>query len=220
MNDRHNFYKLVHKGIRALLADLVDDAGRTNFADVDSLGALRASVSSGFALLESHAHHENVYIGPTLERFVPDLARRIGGTHDAHEPEMGGLLAMLDSIDPVHPGAAMSGHRFVVALSKLSAELMLHMAEEEEVVMPALWEVLTDEQLIAIEQRLVANVPPERMAQFLNWMIPSMNTPERVNMLSSMRASAPNEVFEGTRKLARALLSPEDDEALSKGLAA
>lgn len=219
MENRHSLYKEVHKGLRALLLELVESAGRTDFTDAASLASLRSLVQSGFALLESHAHHENEFIIPELERLLPELARRNGEEHAAHEPEMSGLLSLLERIDPTKPDAAFVGHQFVVALSRLAAELTIHMAEEEESIMPALWNVLDDDALVEIEQRLVSNIPPDKMGYFLKWMIPAMNTPERVGMLVSMRAGAPPEVFEGVRELARTVLSPMDDEALSRGLA-
>jgi len=219
MNNRHSLYKEIHKGLRSLLLALVETAGRTDFRDETSLGSLRAAVRSGFLLLESHAHHENTFIGPELDRRLPDLGRSVSAAHDSHGPEMTRLLAMLDSISTADEAAAPRGHAFVVSLSKLAAELTLHMAEEEELVMPALWEVATDAEIAEIEQRLVASIPPEEMDSYLRWMIPAMNTPERVGMLSGMRAGAPKEVFEGVRSLARSVLSPTDDEALTTGLA-
>jgi len=219
MSDRYNFYKEIHKGVRALLLDLISQAGRTDFANASSLENLKETTRNAFLLLESHAHHENTFIGPELERLLPALAKSIGGAHDSHEPEMEELLFKLESIDPSSSDAASRGHAFVVALSKFAAELTLHMAEEEQVVMPALWTVRTDEELMAIEQRLVSSIPPEKMGSFLRWMIPAMNHPERVHLFSSMKAGAPAEVFANVRALASSILSPAEDEALTAGLA-
>lgn len=219
MTERHSLYREIHKGLRALLADLVERAGTTDFRDAASLATLKEAVHDGFQLLESHAHHEDTFIGPELERRLPELARRIGQAHASHEPEIESLVALMDAIEPSRPDAPARGHLFVVALSKFAAELNLHMAEEEEIVMPALWSVATDEELQEIEHRLIASIPPDKMTRYLRWMIPAMNTPERVGMLGSMKSGAPAEVFAGVRELARSVLSPADDAALSSGLA-
>jgi hypothetical protein len=220
MHNRHSLYREIHKGLRSLLLGLVEHAGRTSFSDASEVASLNERVRACFRLLELHAHHENTFIGPELERRLPELARHIGTAHESHEPQMSGLLELLDSIAAGDGNAPGQGHAFVVALSKLAAELMLHMAEEEELVMPALWRVATDDELIEIEQRLVGSIPSDEMESYLRWMIPAMNTPERIAMLRSMRAGAPEVVFAGVRELARTILSPAEEEALSSGLAA
>ncbi|HKO55334.1 MAG TPA: hemerythrin domain-containing protein [Thermoanaerobaculia bacterium] len=211
MTYRPSFYRDVHKGIRALLFDLVQKSGRLDFADKAAVARYRAELKTAIDFLMGHAEHENRFIGPLLAEHAPELARRIGAIHEDQEHELPELLAMIDR------GAA---HGFVLELARISGELLVHMTEEEEVLMPTLWASMTDAEIIAVHEALVASIPPDEMAYALSWMLPSMNPAERAALLGGIRATAPPEVFGFVRGLAKSVLTPADDEVLERQLAA
>ena len=210
MQKRMSLYRDIHKGLRGLLLDLNHKAGRLDFSDGHSANQFRADARAAFRLLEGHAENETTFVAPLIEKHAPHLARRIEQTHDHHELAMHELTRDLDSLD----------HDWVVRLSQFTGEAFLHMAEEEQEIMPALWERMTDEELIDVEQRLVASIPPDKLGAYLSWMLPAMSAPERVSMLAGARGSAPPEVFAFVRNLARGVLTAADDAALERGLAA
>jgi iron-sulfur cluster repair protein YtfE (RIC family) len=211
MTHRPSFYRDIHKGLRALLFDVMQKAGRLDFSDRDAVARYRAELKAAIDFLMSHAEHENEFVGPLLAQHAPELARRITAVHEDQEQELPELLAMIDR------GAA---HGFVLELARISGELLVHMTEEEEVLMPALWASMTDAEIMAAHDALVASIPPQEMAYALSWMLPSMNAPERAELLAHVRASAPPEVFDFVRGLAKSVLSAADDEALEQRLAA
>ena len=219
MHDRYNLFKESHKAIRSLLLDLVRKSGRTDFNDRDSLDMFRAEVRGAFALLESHACHEETFIASLIQAHAPELAGLIGGSHQDQERQSRHIIESLGAIDARSVDAAPRGHSIVVWLSRFAGEILYHMADEEERLLPLLWRALTDEELIEVERRLVASVPPDETASFLSWMLPAVNTPERVAKLRNIRASSPPEVFSFVRDLSRTVLSPADEAALSLGLA-
>lgn len=176
---RPSFYVEIHKGIRSLLFDLVRKSGQLDFADAPSVALFREELKAGIDFLMRHAEHENQFVGPLLARHTPELYRRIVGIHDAQEKELPELLAMIDR------GA---GHNFVLELARIAGELLVHMTEEEEVLMPALWAVMTDEEINAAHDALVASIPPDEMAYALRWMLPAMNGPERAALEARMAA--------------------------------
>lgn len=218
MAKRHNFYGTIHKAIRVLMLDLVRKSGRLDFTDARAVAEFRGEVAQAFDLLESHAEHENTFIGPVVEQHAPELSHHVAPTHEEQEHEIDELAAMLEAIDPRAADAPVHGHAFVVALSRFFGDLMMHMADEEEQIMPALQAVMTDAELIAVEERIVASIPPEKMVQYLSIMIPAINTPERIELLDGARATAPPEVYGMMRNLASSVLSAEDDGALALGL--
>lgn len=217
MSHRVDPYREVHKGIRAMLGELVRQSGRVDFTDAPALAKFRAGAREIFDMLESHAHHEDTFVMPVVREHAPRLAEVIEAAHVDQEGQLPELLASLDAIDPFADDAATRGHQFVVRLARLVGELLLHMSDEEEQIMPALWAALTDEEIMAIEQRLVASIPPEKMARFLGWMIPAMNATERVAMLTGAQ-QGPAEVFAFIRDVARRSLTPEEDAALERAI--
>lgn len=218
MEARHSLYRQVHKGIRRMMFDLLSRAGRTEFRSTDAISLLRSETKSCFELLTFHAHHENEFTGPLVRKHAPRLSPLVAPAHDEQEKQIEILSEMVDAIDPAHPRASIDGEAFTVRLSSFFGELLVHMADEEERIMPALWHAMTDEELIEVEQRLVASIPPEKLARFLSWMIPAMNHPERVEMLTGMRDRGPAEVFIFVRDLSRSVLSEADYAALENAL--
>jgi hypothetical protein len=215
-SNRLDLYRNIHKGIRVMLFDLVQTSGRTDFTDVTEVSALRASVRDIFELLESHAHNEDAHVMPLLHASAPVLAHEFAAAHEDQEARLPGLLAALETIDPSAPDAEQKGHAFAVQLSRVAGELLTHMADEELELNTALWSAYSDEELHAAEQRLVSSIPPEKMARYLRWMLPSMNPGERATFLSMM----PPPVFGFVRELAKQVLSPAEDAKLEQALTA
>jgi hypothetical protein len=214
--NRLDLYRNVHKGIRVMLFDLVQKSGRTDFTDITSVAKLRTETRELFELLESHAHNEDLYVMPLVHAAAPKLAAEFAAAHDDQEARLPGLLAALDSIDTSARDAEARGHAFVVQLSRVAGELLTHMADEELELNAALWQAYSDEELHAAEQRLVASIPPEKMARYLRWMLPAMNPAERASFLAVL----PPPVFEFVRALAKQVLTPADDEKLEAALSA
>lgn len=220
MTARYSLYTEVHKGIRSLMMDLVVRAGRTDFDQPAAVAALEQATRNAFFMLESHADHENRFIGPVVQKHAPAIAEEMFGDHHQQEEQLMALLTEVSELAGNPTDARTRGHRFVVTLSAVFGDMLVHMAEEEHVIMPALWEKMSDAELMAVEQQLLASIPPEKMGAFLSWMLPAMNHAERLGMLAGMRAHAPAEVFNGVRALAASVLSAEDEATLEAGLTA
>lgn len=218
MYSNHDLYRVIHKAVRALLSDLVAKAGRVDFTDAAQVAQLRADTAATMALLSSHAEHEHEFISPVIAKVAPEVGRKVDAAHDEQEEQIESLEIVLDSIDSNSPDAPWKGHVYLVRLSRFVGELLVHMADEEEQIMPALQSAMTEEQIAELHDALVSSVPPQEMAQWAEWMLPSINTPERAGLLGGMRAGAPPQVFAFFRELARRVLSPADDAALEARL--
>jgi len=93
-----------------------------------------------------------------------------------------------------------------------------HMIVEETDNTVTLWELYTDEELFGIQNALVASIAPEKMAVYLRWMIPSISFPERLGMLSGIRATLPPAAFERVLQIVEGSLPARDWTKLSKAL--
>jgi len=98
--------------------------------------------------------------------------------------------------------------------------MLVHMADEEERLMPALWEAFDDGALLALHQAIVASVTPAEQLALLPFLLPALNAPERAELVAGVRATAPPQAFDGLQALARRVLSPADWERLEQALAA
>lgn len=219
MTTTTNYYKTIHKGIRAMLADLGREAGRVDWNDSADLTAFRAKAQQAFELLETHASLENAFIAPLLERYAPRVAAIIGSAHDEQEEILPALLRQLENFDSRAADAVDAGHTIVLRLTRFIAESLAHMADEEELAMPALRAAVDEAALADADNRLHAAIPPAAMAQVAPHLIPALNTVERLELVGGMKAAgAP--AFPFAMQLASQLLSHDDYAALERGLAA
>ena len=179
MHERMDLYRNIHKGIRAMLADLLTRSGRTDFTDEASVAALLTQVRDVFELLEGHARTEDTYVMPLLRSIAPRLASDFDEAHEDQEARLPGLLAALEQHDPAAPHAAHHGHRIALQISRIAGELLTHMADEELEINPTFWSTSTDAELMDVEQRILASIPPEKMMRYLRWMVPALNTKEQ-----------------------------------------
>ncbi len=217
--ERHNFYKQVHKGIRALAHSVAEQAGRTDFGDAGEVAALREAVERAFAAFESHAAHETAWVTPVLRVCAPNAAADSDADHRAQALRLRDLRAALALAGGAGEHGPAFGHAFVVGLSRFVGEMLVHMADEEERLMPALQAAFDDGALVKIHEALMASLPPQEKAQSLAWMLPALNAPERAELLAGIRAAAPPAAFAAIADVARRVLPTADWTRLEQSLA-
>jgi hypothetical protein len=217
--ERHSFYRQIHKGIRAVAHGLVEQAGRTDFLDAGEVASLRASVEAAFGVFESHAAHETKFITPLLRVCAPHLAAESEADHRAQDLRLRDLRSALNLAAGGGAAAAAMGQAFVVGLSRFEGEMLVHMADEEERLMPALWAVFDDAALQRVHEALLASLSPAEKTEVLGWMLPALSAPERTELLTGVRKTAPPEVFAAVEGVARRVLAPPDWSRLEQSLA-
>jgi len=92
---------------------------------------------------------------------------------------------------------------------ELFAYYMTHMNKEEVAMLPATWQHLTDEQILEIRAIVEANIPPERYAEWMRWVLPSLNVNELVEMFTGMKKGAPPQVLENMVHIAGTAVDEE-----------
>ncbi|HEX6245000.1 MAG TPA: hemerythrin domain-containing protein [Polyangiales bacterium] len=203
---RFNPYRDAHKGLRLLLSELMERAGRTDFSAATELARLRAEAHVAFQLLTSHARHEDAFFGPLLEAHCPRVAREIDLDHEDQQLKLRELACVLTSIDALGGDAALRGHDFCVRLARVAGELLVHMSQEEQLALPALWQKLSDDSLRGISAGLLASIPAPERRLWLKCMLRALNQPERRSLLGRMRAAMPRAAFDATLESFRAEL--------------
>lgn len=199
----HNLYGPVHKGLRLALCRLLTRLGAVEAGDRGAVATVLADLRAQLILSAAHLDHEEREIHAALEARVPGAAGDLYADHDRHRASFVGIetaIAAVEAADASRRPAAL--HRLYMAFTRFVAADFAHMAEEEEVILPVLQDLFTDEELVAIEARITASLPPDRMIAFSQMMLPAASPTERVTMLSRVRAGmirdgVPPEAFAG-----------------------
>ncbi|MDH5693557.1 MAG: hemerythrin domain-containing protein, partial [Gammaproteobacteria bacterium] len=184
------------------------------FNNKDSLKRLVDTFGLTYNLLETHAHSEDSYVEPLVKECNADTAVKLADAHQRLEKDISTLLARVEGLDAQQEDATEQGRSLYLDLSRFVGEYLQHIADEEQIVSPLLWEHFDDQKLMEVSATIRANLPPPVMGNFLSLMIPAMNHNERVIMFSGMKQAAPPEVFDGVCKLGQNVLAAADWERL------
>jgi hypothetical protein len=217
---RFDLYAGIHKALRLFMARTLCQVGATDPGDAAELAETLGAVERLLSMCELHLKDENEFVHPALERAQPGSAGRIAAEHRHHAEaladlrDLAGLVA--DSRDAMRPASLGRLYR---ALALFVADNFQHMQIEETAHNAVLWAHFSDAQLMAIEEALVASIPPAAKAEALHWFLPALNAAERADMLSGMRQGMPPEAFLGVLDIAQRTLSQPDHARLMRALA-
>lgn len=212
---RYDIYAFIHKGLRAFMAHTLVRVGRLDPLDAAEVAEVGAELRALLATCQGHLQHENDFVHAAMEARSPGSSSRIAHEHLEHEESIAMLGALLDRL-ATEPAAAPRLYR---ALAAFVAHNLEHMSVEESEHNAVLWATYSDEELMGIEQRIVASLSPEEGALTMRWILPHLSPAERAGMLAGVRAHAPAEAFDGMLCMVRPLLGGREWLKLSQALA-
>jgi len=96
--ERHDIYRLIHKGLRLRMAEAMQMLGTADTGDAAEFGAVADDVLTLLEICQSHVEHENAHVHPALEARAPGSSADIAGQHVHHEQELARLIGRLREI--------------------------------------------------------------------------------------------------------------------------
>lgn len=190
---RYNAFSMIHKTLRHMMYDTALTLQQTWFANTEETEAAIEKVETVIYIFERHAHHEDSYVLPAIEKYDAELVQSF---EDEHEKDLS-LGNKLKNLINIYRNVYFEEERINCgsAICKAFVDFMIfnleHMGKEEMLINQVLWKHYTDEQLISINQQIVAAIPAEEMAITSKWMIRSISNHEAINWLQGVKASAP-----------------------------
>ena len=204
---RYDLYRRPHKALRALMADTLVALGRADPQDECEMREAASRLEEMLAICEKHAALEDEFVHPAMEERRAQASCALALAHHEH------AIAIDDLRECARRGDPTLYRRAAVFV----AGNFRHMEDEESAGNALLWELFTDAELLAIEARLIAAVPPGAAMQTMRWMLGAMSHGERVTMLEALR-ERPG-VFDGAMGIAQAHLRAADFQRLEAALA-
>lgn len=191
---RHDPYGAVHKGIRAAHMRCLVAIGAADPASDAGIDRLAREIADHLAMCHTHLQDEDSFLHTALERRRPGASAHAAEDHDDHQRSFVELDALLSQVVSALPSArpdalAQLYRRF----ARFVADDLLHMDHEEHVLLPDLQAAFTDLELQAIEGQIIAAIPADRMAMFLDAMMDGLPQPEVSALLGAMQAAMPPE---------------------------
>ena len=215
-----DIYRNIHKGIRNGMFSVTLAAGQTDPHDADAVQALAERWTDLVGVLVAHAEHEDEFVQPVIEHFAPEHAAEVAEAHPRLEAQMAELEVLADrATDACPEQARLLTHRLYLGLASFTSEYLQHQEFEELEVMVMLSQHLAFDELLAIDNSIVASIEPDMLARSAALMLPAMNIDDQTELYEGARAGVPAEVFQGMLSLAQAVLEPARYAALAQRLA-
>jgi len=157
---------------------------RTDFGSPAETAAAEEATTTCLGYLREHAEHEDRHVIPRLAELDAALAAALEVDH----PRLERAAIAIDTLWPrigaaaSGPARAALGRELVRRFQAFVAQQLQHMDREEREVMAVLWAGMTDAEIGAISGRIIADIPPARMAELMALILPALSRPEREAM--------------------------------------
>jgi hemerythrin superfamily protein len=204
MHDQEKFaavadnFIYVHRALRRDLARIIAGGPELFVSDFPRFARI----------LAKHPELEDVLFFPALEERAPGSTAM---TSDPHRK----IEALAEAL------VADGGEGDISArLEALQTQLEAHLAEEEEVVMPAMMEHFEAAEIWALDGRIMEFCPPEFMQEMLPWWFTHIDAEDRVAVAQNMAVGVPPEVLPVLAQLISAGLAENDWEELVESVPA
>jgi hypothetical protein len=193
---KEDLYYGVHKGLRLGNARMLIELGQLDAADDAAVWSALSHLEDTLRLGLSHLTHENAEIHAVLETRLPGASDHAADDHDHHLRTFDELRALAQAVAVAGPDRPARLRRLYQRFALFMSDDLAHMHEEETVLQPLMEANFSNEELVAIRERIVGNIPPEKMVLYMRIMLPAFSRPERIGMLSGMRDAMPAGAFE------------------------
>lgn len=193
---REQPYRMIHKGLRMLLAQAQHLAGACDVRQADERATLVEAVEQALSVCADHLAHENRFFHEPLRQRAPRAVLAFDNDHQEHLLAIDALRLQLQRVRDAGADAESLAYALYLRFSQFVADNLQHMAEEETVLTPALWAHFTDAEIRALTDALRASLSPHENLFYLRWMARGLNAAELGTLLAGARAQATSEVFE------------------------
>lgn len=199
MKARYRFYR-VHKFVIAFINDITRMIAKTDFCDHDHIQKLKHRIEALIPLLQTHAEHEDAVFHSLLEVKGSTVHKSIADDHQKHasifENWMKSLEEILKSHDP--EGKKQQGYEFYLAFREFEANNLIHLNNEENLIMPELQRLYSDSELKAVTEKTYQKneMTPEAMVGMMKAIFPYMDRHDRLVFLDDIYQATPDKFIE------------------------
>jgi hypothetical protein len=194
---RYNIFNQIHKGLRALLYETALTLQHTDFQFSEDAETAIAAVESALHIFHTHAHHEDSFVLPAIQKHEPALVQSFEDEHVMDDSladlvsEKIGLLKQETS----DSGKISAGYNLVQSFQEFIAFNLYHMNKEEDKINKVLWANYSDGELLQITRQIIESIPPVEMEIETIWMLKGLNNTEIIDWLKAVKQGAPEFVF-------------------------
>ena len=195
---RLNIFNQVHKGLRASLYETALLLQQANFTSANESDVAMERIKEVLMLFEEHARKEDFYILKAIVPYEPSVADAFEQEHIEDmelSAELSDAVVAFESLlDNSEREAA--GRKINELFAAFIAFNLKHMGKEELVINEILWRYFSDNEILQIQNRIVASTQPWHQDFFSKWMLRGINNAEAASWLLAVERTAPPIVYQ------------------------
>ena len=206
MKERYRFYR-DHKFIIAFVNDTGRMIAKTNFCDHKQVQKLKERVDGLVTLLKGHAEYEDNIFHPLLDAKGSNVHETIAADHKNNDAVFATWEKALKEIYELEDTdeKKQRGYEFYLAFREFEANTLIHLNNEENLIMPELQRFYSDDELKAVEANIYRKdeMTPDAMVRMMSTLFPYMDENDHLVFLNGIRDATPDkfaEVFRGVAK--------------------
>jgi hypothetical protein len=203
---RHDFFTVIHKGQRKELFAATILAGTIDWEDDNAADEFVALWSKLTSMLAAHAAHEHKHFFPLLDQHAPAIVAQVESAHDDLEHELTTLTEAIAAAASTR--SREQGLTVYRRVSAFVANYLLHILDEETIVMPAIWEHCSDAEISAARRAFQADQSPAGAVRSRRAILNAITQAELVTAALAVQRGSTEEVFNAFMTDARELLEP------------
>jgi hypothetical protein len=194
---RYNVFNNIHKGLRHMLFQTQITIQQTDFASAEA-DAVIAELEHVLACYDTHADHEDQFILENIIEQEPQIAAELEKDHVVDHELSAKLRAQIATWKEAANSEAKedAAKAIFYALNSFIAFNLYHMNKEETELLPLLWKHFTDGEILEMEHRIVASIPPPVLMEESRWMMRSISNNEISDWMGGIKLGAPAPVYQ------------------------
>jgi hemerythrin-like domain-containing protein len=186
---RYKLYK-EHKYISYALNELERTIAKTDFRVSSEVEHIKQELGAVIGMLKGHAHYENERIHELLKKKGSSLYAHVEDDHAHYDKLLAEIEIAFNSIssseDPVE-----AGYQFYLLYRKFVGVNLLHLHEEETIILPELQRLYSDDELRMVERDTYEQLTPEEIGQMLQVLFPHMNPTDKEAFFTDIKCLQP-----------------------------
>ncbi len=189
---RYKFYR-EHKYVSFAVNDLERQIAKANFRSFEEIEKIQSELEICVDLLKEHAGYENNALHELLRKKQSSVYAHVEKEHQHYDELLDDLLEKLKKIlkEPSENERVEAGYQFYLWYRKFVGENLLHLHEEETVILPELQRLYTDEELKAVESATYEHMTAAEMIDMMEILFPHMNLDDKEAFLKDIKDSQP-----------------------------
>lgn len=190
---RYKFYR-EHKYVCAAINDVERLIAKTDFTSAAQTAKVKEALGALVPMLQGHADYEKSRLHRLLRERGSDIYRHAEEDHCAFDQALDDLNNRLARVleSTVLEEQVELGNQLYLWFRKFAGDNLLHLHEEETVILPELQKLYTDEELRKVEFESYTVMTPEDLVHMMEILFPHMNPDDRMAFLADIKACDEN----------------------------